>query len=485
MNVSASPEPMRKRTGGFLSRLLILVTGALLLSVRLEAAEPAQTSSAPEKEPLSPRFSVSAGSTEIPVYVARVCKLTAEQRQTLGLPVIEGTTETAFASFDLAGSAKVTVTCKEAVQSAKLLPPSSGITPEISGNRVTFTVSKPGQFTLEVNGDWISSLHLFVNPPDTDVPNPNDPNVIYYGPGIHEVESVKVTSGKTVYIAAGAVVYGKAGPGSPGGAIFSLEGSHIVFRGRGIIDGSLCPRGSRSILGVYGTDIRVEGVVLRDSGGWTVPIRRAGQVKISNVKIFGWRGNSDGIDICNSRAVDVSDCFLRTFDDLVVVKTDKGQGDAGDITVRHCVLWNEFAHALSLGAELREPIANVSFSDCDIIHDKGREWLLRVFNCDSAWVKNVTFDHIRIEEARRLMSLWIGKFIWSKEAERGHIENVSFRNITSVVPERPGPMADLTGFDAEHAIDNVKFQHVLVGGKSLDSTGIKQNEFVHNVNVLP
>jgi hypothetical protein len=37
-----------------------------------------------------------------------------------------------------------------------------------------------------------------------------------------------------------------------------------------------------------------------------------------------------------------------------VVKTDRGQGDARRIVARDCVLWNEVAHALSIGAELRE-----------------------------------------------------------------------------------------------------------------------------------
>jgi len=463
----------------------LLISLGLLAANWLEASDLVPASSAPVHEPLSPRFSVSVGGAPAPVYLARICKLTTQERQTLGPSVIDDTTETSFASFDLTAGSKVTVTCTDSVQSVKLLPSSSGITPTVTGNHITFTVSRPGQLTLEVNGDWISSLHLFVNPPETGIPSEKDPNVIYYGPGVHEVESVQVTSGKTVYIAAGAVVYGRATQGNPNGPIFSLTGSNIVLRGRGIIDGSLCPRGTRSILGITGTNIELEGIVLRDSCGFTLPIRRSDKVKVANVKLFGWRGNSDGMDICNSHAVEVTNCFLRTFDDLIVIKTDKGQGDAGNITIRHCVLWNEFAHALSLGAELREPVTNVLFSDCDIIHDKGREWLLRVYNCDSAWIRNVAFENIRIEEARRLMSLWIGTAVWSKESERGHVENVSFQNISSVVPERSGPLAELLGVNTEHAIGNVEFQHVLIGGKLLNSADIKQNEFVRNVGVLP
>src|ERR1017187_9234728 len=46
-------------------------------------------------------------------------------------------------------------------------------------------------------------------------------------------------------------------------------------------------------------------------------------------------------DICNSRDIAVEGCFIRTLDDLVVVKTDKGQGEAHHIVAKDCVLWNE------------------------------------------------------------------------------------------------------------------------------------------------
>lgn len=439
----------------------------------------------PAEEPLSTRFAVRAGPVNVPVYLARVGALSPEERRHEGLPVESSTDLTSFASLDVAGPTEITVTCPDNVSSVKLLPSSSGITPQISGNKVTLTVSTPGQLTLEVNGNWISSLHLFANPPEANIPRPDDPNVLYYGPGVHVVEGIKVTSGQTVYLAPGAVVYGQPSVDNPHRAIFSLEGTNIALRGRGIIDASRCPRGTRSNIWITGTNVQVEGVILRDAGGFNIPVRRSAQVKISNVKIFGWRGNSDGIDICNSHHVEVSDSFLRTYDDLIVLKTDKNQGDEADIDVHHCVLWNEFAHALSLGAELREPVARVRFSDCDIIHDKGREWLLRVYNCDSAWVKEVTFDDIRIEEARRLMSVWIGRAVWSKEEERGHDENVSFRTITSVTPELPGPWADLVGFDATHLVDQVQFQHVRVGHQPLTGSDVRENGFVRNVQVLP
>jgi len=472
-----------------------VILGMLFLASPMQAQNTVQACPAPDGEPLSAQFKVTVGQTNVPVYLARIGSLSPDQRRHQGLPVQKDTTTTSFSSFNMGGPIQVTVTCTEAVTSAKLLPTSSGIKPEFSGNTITFTVVTPGQLTLEVNGNWLNSLHLFANPVETAVPNPTDPNVIYFGPGIHQVQNIEVTSGKTVYIADGAIIYGHSEGANPGAPIFYLHGSNIVLRGRGVIDGSLCPRSDRSIpghfilgrsvLGVNGSNIQVEGVILRDSSGFTLPVRMSENVKISNVKVFGWRGNSDGMDICNSRQVEVSNCFLRTYDDLIVLKTDKGQGELRDVTVKNCVLWNEFAHALSLGAELREPLTNILFSDCDVIHDKGREWDLRVYNCDSAPVKNVVFDNIRIEESRRLMSVWIGTAVWSKEAERGHIDDVTFKDITTVAPELPGPLAELIGIDADHAVNHVLFQNVVVGGRPLSESDLHQNAFVQDVTVTP
>ena len=274
--------------------------------------------------------------------------------------------------------------------------------------------------------------------------------------------SLKVGDGKTVYLAPGAVVKGTAEGRGP---VITLEGKNIVLRGRGILDGGLCPTHSRNLLLVRGKDITVEGIILRDSSTWTIPIRQSERVTVRNVKLLGYRANSDGIDICNSRDVRVEGCFIRTLDDLIVVKTDKGQGEARRIVAKDCVLWNEVAHALSVGAELRENVDDVLFSNCDVIHDKGREWTLRVFHCDSARISNVRFEDIRIEQSRRLISLWIGQVRLDPRPGAGAYPG---GDVQEHPRERPFRCSvEIHGFDAAHAVEDVLFQDVVVNGKPL------------------
>jgi polygalacturonase len=324
-------------------------------------------------------------------------------------------------------------------------------------------------------------------------PLKDDPRVIYFGPGIHDITNVVVRDNQTVYIAGGAIVRGIIGEhekfsiSSYSGLknyapTFSLRGTNITFRGRGILDGSLSTTHARNLLHVRGTDIRLEGVILRDSSTWTIPIRQSERVRVDNLKLLGYRANSDGIDICNSRDVTVENCFIRTLDDLIVIKTDKGQGKCHNILAEKCVLWNEVAHALSVGAELREDVDDVVFRDCDIIHDFGREWTLRVYHCDAARISNIRFENLCIEQSPRLISLWIDKAVWTRDAERGHVDNVLFKNIQA----RAAPLrVELKGYNEAHLVENAQFENVTVNGRPLKMADINTNAFVRGVSLKP
>ena len=438
---------------------------------------------APAGVPLSKEFAVEVDGKQVPAYVARVAAADdsrrwremddADQSQALA-------DHASFAPFDMHGPAVVKITCAVDVHALRVLPTAEHIEATTDGKSVRLRMKQPRNLTVEVNGDWVHSLHLFASELENAEPRDGDPNVIYFGPGVHEVrEGITVGSGKTLYLARGAILRGIG----PGGPVVSLVGENASVRGRGILDGSQCPVHSRNLLFVHGKHLLIDGIILHDSSTWNVPIRQSDDVTVRNLKILGCRANSDGIDICNSRDVTVERCFIRTLDDLVVVKSDKGQGDVKHVVVKNCVLWNQVAHALSVGAELRDPVSDVLFTDCDIIHDTGREWSLRIYHCDSALVKQIRFEKIRIEEARRLFSVWIGKFVWTRDPERGNVRDVSFADIDVVSPKPP--VIELTGFDAGHDIEGVVFENVVINGQNLTGEMVKQNLFVKGVEIRP
>ena len=390
----------------------------------------------------------------------------------------------AFCSADITGPSTVKVKVNKEVTSAKVLPSSRGITPRINGREISFEAVPGDRLTLEVNGDEYHSLHIFTDLPEEEQYDPSDPDVIYYGPGDHYVSRLIVRSNQTLYIARGAVLYGEMYLNAQSGAcspVISLIGDNIKVRGRGIVDGSLCSTLTTHLLSVHGNNISIEGITLRDGSVWTLPVKNSKNVVIDGIKILGYRANSDGIDVCNSENVIIRNCFIRTLDDLIVIKTLKNGGPCKHVHAYHNVLWNEVAHAVSVGAEISKDIVDVVFEDSDIIHDKGREWSMRVYHCDDAKVSGIVFRNLRFEESRNFLSLWINTAIWSTSKDRGHIRDILFEDITAENVLRP--TVQLLGYDASHLVENVVIKNVSVNGKKITAADVKTNEFVKNVTV--
>ncbi len=484
---------------------LMAICATLLFTSCTQEAEKVKIYPAPEGIELSQAFVVEVEGHGVPVYKTKIppsepIPRLNHSRKEFGFA--------SFASFDMSEKVEIKVTYPSAINSVKVLPTSFGIQPIIDGNNLVIVLDEPKNLTIEVNGDWHESLHIFANPFEAHIPDSDDPNVVYFGPGIHDVTGVVVGDSTTVYIAGGAYLRAGSDPDEEEVELrgrkrkpptFFLEGTNITVRGRGIIDQSAIPRSNRryTIFAQHSNDIKIEGVTICDPSHWTIPIQGSDNIHVDNIKIIGWRGNSDGVDISNSRDALVENCFMRTLDDAVVIKSFEGRGEVKNIHTRKCVVWNELAHSLSIGAEVRENVSQVLFEDCDIIHDVGRETALRVYHCDDAVISDVTFQNIRIEEARRLISCWIGKTRWTKTEERGNIRNVTFRNITATSAPidtsltgfqdgsdwkpyiiRNHASMELVGYDGEHTIEGVTFENVLLDGKQVVAEQVTKNDFV-------
>ena len=123
-------------------------------------------------------------------------------------------------------------------------------------------MSKPTKVSIEPDGKK-GPLLLFANPLETDVPKADDPTVLYYGPGTHQVGAIILGDGQTLYLAGGAVVKG---------AVIA-RGSNIRICGRGILDGSDYEwrKGPHHVtVGIYGENVVVEGITIRGSSHWTI-----------------------------------------------------------------------------------------------------------------------------------------------------------------------------------------------------------------------
>src|SRR5690554_476181 len=78
--------------------------------------------------------------------------------------------------FDFAGKVEVMIRKNNGwVQNADIRPFSYGIKPTMKGNVILFSLEKPGNISIEINGDRLHNLHLFANEIEKEKPDPDDP----------------------------------------------------------------------------------------------------------------------------------------------------------------------------------------------------------------------------------------------------------------------------------------------------------------------
>lgn len=365
------------------------------------------------------------------------------------------------------------------VDSVLARPLSLGIEPEIDGDTVRFTLAEPADVTVEINGGVEGALHLFLSAPDTDKPDAEDSDVLYFGAGEHEVGAITAENGQTIYLDEGCILRG---------AIFGDGVKDVRIAGRGIIDGSTFDRWEDVLVPINfenSQGITIEGITILDPAAWTLNLYKDKDVTVDGVKIIGARSNSDGITIQSCEDVLVRNCFVRGWDDNLVVKGY--DGDARDILFENCVLWTDLAQSCEIGYETRaDIIERITFRDITVLHNFHKP-VMSIHNSDNALVRDVLFENIVVEDAQMgqgdganlLIELTTTKSQWSKTQERGRIRNVVFDGITVLDGADSGIKIFSGG--KETNIDDITIRNLTLFGKRIDNfDALRMNINRHN-----
>lgn len=365
-----------------------------------------------------------------------------------------------MATFDFSEKVEIAVTYnKGEIDSARVRPLSYDIPFTIEGNTLQFSLEKPANLSVEVNGDIFHNLHLFANPLDTFKVDKKNPDLIYFGPGIHHVEGgeFRIPSGKTVYVAGGAVMMGR----------MLIENVHDVkLLGRGIIDPSV----KMGIRIANSRNVYVEGLMATQcaTGG-------SDSVTIRNVKVISYFGWGDGMNVFSSRNVLFDRVFCRTSDDCTTVYgTRLGfEGPSSNITMQNSTLWADVAHPIFIGihgnVDKPEILENLNYVNIDILDHKEKQLnyqgCLAINAGDENLIRNVRFEDIRIENFRQGQLVNLRIFFnekYCKAPGRG-IENVVFKNVSYT-----GNRAEISvieGYDAQRKVRNIRFENLRINGQ--------------------
>lgn len=330
---------------------------------------------------------------------------------TVGAYYLSGYAE--YVSFDFSGSVTLQVTADYPVEEACLLPSRYAVPVERDGNVLTFTLTRPGAYFLRLNGNDCNGntaphpLYVFASPPEENVPDRNDPNVVWFAPGIHPHRTYTLESGKTYYLAGGAVVYGR----------FAADGvQDVTICGRGTLCGELLTDlydEGRTVCIRDSARITLEGIRIMHPKVWTVAFYRCETVRIRGVFTIGHGMSSDGCDICGCRDAVVEDCFFRGHDDVLAVKasagifgipTEQQAADCEDVVFRRCVAWCDSSNPMTIGYETAGNVRRIRFEEIDVLNQSQPpvwrlEAVMAIEPHHAGHVEDVLFRDIRVDVA--------------------------------------------------------------------------------------
>lgn len=457
------------------------------------------------------------------------------------------TEESAFISFESDEKIVLNITTTEKIKKAIVRPLSEKIKVDIiSDNSLCFELSKIGQYVLEVNGIH-NPLTIFYNPvkdykAESDLEAQKGRKVYYFGPGVHEIGNLEIESHSTVTIDAGAICYG---------SISAFSAEDIKINGYGVLDGSFEIRTSNNLLiplifneapyngqvyykndrenflsfmkqykvlnGLlrfyFSKNIVCEGVILRDSATFCVVPAACDNVVFDNLKTIGmWRYNSDGIDIFNSSNVTVKNCFLRNFDDAMVIKGILGWDFKSNenITVDNCVIWCDWGAACEIGAETNAPeFKNIVFKNCDLLYDASGS-MMRIHQNNYASIHNIKYENMHCEYHADQMNpiiqmsddsvyeyikgihpgliniMFVNQGLYGRDTSLGDVYDVEYKDIYVYLEDgvENTPEIRFTATNEQNSIKNVTLENFYINDKRVNSMkefDLKINDYAYDV----
>lgn len=434
-----------------------------------------------EEEPLSQDYEVWVNGIKAKVYVARVQDPPWDKTQ------LDHGGEYSFTSFDVSKPVEIKIQSKIVGNGYRknfinlvIRPDNIKIKNFINkNNEITFTIDSPVKLIIEPDGKN-GPLMVFANPVNQYIPDRDNKNLIYFGPGIHKPDSalIRVRDNQTLYLDEGAVV--KAG--------VIVSGNNTTICGRGILCGNefVWGKGARNMLLITGNNVVVKDIIIRGAATWTIPLRNCHNIVIDNIKILGGRAqNDDGINPINAQDVLIKNCFLRTDDDCIAMKgmqSPPNNKNVERITIENTILWCDKAKTILLGHESRaEYMRDIKFQNIDIVHMGHHSFVLEPG--EEMKLENVIFENIRINGNGQKDLLSIRPVInqYMRTKVPGHINNIIFKNITVTgIAGKYGIW--LAGADENHSVSGVTFTNFSVSGEKImkESKYLKVDNWVHS-----
>lgn len=440
-----------------------------------------------------------------------------------------------FCHFNFTGVVTVEITCSKSFTNYNLSPKRYGISSTRSGNKITFTIDKPGKFNINMNNDQTVNEQLFIfadiHEDLPDLTNPNVKNIMSYGAnnsgtvdnttiiqnainglssnqtlyfpeGQYLCKGISLKSNMKLYLAKKAILLGTKSHSdySSNGCFVKINNcvnTEIKGYGRINLRGEEMQNnyGSNS----YIRNIVVSGtssnILLQDFFSLDPPRLNmeiaASNVTIRNVKAMSTQAghNTDGIDPWNCSNLLMDNCFIYGRDDAIAVKsfTSINSTITQNIFISNS-LFSSLESCMKVGTETeRDSINNVIFENCDALY---AGYAMSLWSYDVSKVQNIYFRNIGVDRLKPSPYTNQGvNFYFEANPRNGTknpkgIYNVLLRKIYC---ESAGlNKSYISGNDGDSKVDLVNFDDVYIANtlvtNSNKNTYFNVGSFVTNLN---
>lgn len=225
---------------------------------------------------------------------------------------------------------------------------------------------------------------------------------------------------------------------------------NVAIRGRGVIDGQGRFFGAAHPMPATGgpmpdaheavrpvllnfrecSQVRVEGVTLRDSGCWVQLYRDCDDVRIERVTVRSIAAlTNDGIDIDGCRKVVIRGCDVDSGDDGICLKSSRRMCD--DVLIERCRVRSS-CNALKFGTASHVGFRNVICRELEIYDTYLSAIALEIV--DGGVLENVRISRVTITTTSNALFIRLGH---RGGAAPGTIKGVLISNVTASIPDRP------------------------------------------------
>jgi hypothetical protein len=423
----------------------------------------------------------------------------------------------AFCIFDFKGTVNIVIelinTSKFLQDAMKVMPSMLGIQPVIKDKTIEFKLHNPENITIDPYGNGQNPIHLFTNYPETDIPKPDDPNVVYFGPGLHNVTDIKLKTNQTLYIAGGAFIrcsppvtvsnhdvaygisYDLASP-----AIKIASG--VTIKGRGIVSGISAfneRKRFNHISGDNAENVTIKGVTFIDPSKWTAYFYLCNGLTIDGLKILGYFSNSDGICVASSSNCIIRNSFVHSADDCLEIKSWLQRG-TNNVIFENCLVWSDVGAPMGLTGEILTDVDNITWRNITVLNftslvpSNGYESRGAMTLCcpGNGNVSRILFENITIESISAGKPTifisnekrgWSGQPIYT-DKPYSNITDVSFKNIKSYYSKKKAYPAEIVFIDKSKSnlIKSVNLENVSINDVMVSDTNDERILNYGNVN---